>query len=102
MCSDSEPPKLCIATGNHSLPAEEEPSKKLWVISEPESAAIHCRQKAKVAQQYLVRAENYLVVDIGGGTVDIASHGIVEEVPLMASWRRVVLNQLATSGVEQL
>ena len=79
MCSDSEPPKLCIATGNRSLPAEEEPSEKLWVLSELESAAIHCRQKAKVAQQYLVRAENYLVVDIGGGTVDIASHGIVDE-----------------------
>ena len=27
--------------------------------------------------QYLVKAEKYLVVDIGGGTVDIASHAIV-------------------------
>ena len=81
MCSDSEPPKLCIATGNHSPPEEEKPSEKLWVVSEPESAAIHCRLKAKVAgkgEQYLVNAEKYLVVDIGGGTVDIASHGIVE------------------------
>ena len=81
MCSDSEPPNLCIATGNHSPPAEEKPSEKLSLALEPESAAIHCRQKAKVAgkgKEYVVSAKNYLVVDIGGGTVDIASHGIVE------------------------
>ena len=81
MCSDSEPPNLCLATGNYSLPAEEKPSEKLSLALEPESAAIHCRQKVKVAskvRQYLVHAKNYLVVDIGGGTVDIASHAIVE------------------------
>ena len=47
---------------------------------EPESAAIHCRHKARVAgkgTQFVVRPENYLVIDIGGGTVDIASHRIV-------------------------
>ena len=47
---------------------------------EPESAAVHCRRKAEEAgrgSQYVVRGKNYLVVDIGGGTVDIASHKIV-------------------------
>ena len=47
---------------------------------EPESAAIHCRRKAEEAgrgSQYVVRGKNYLVVDIGGGTVDIASHKLV-------------------------
>ena len=47
---------------------------------EPESAAVHCQHEAKVAikgSQYLVRAKKYLVVDIGGGTADIASHRIV-------------------------
>ena len=47
---------------------------------EPESAAVHCRRKAKEAGkglECLVKADRYLVVDIGGGTADIASHAIV-------------------------
>ena len=54
---------------------------KLSLVSEPEAAAIYCRRKARVAgkgTQYVVRAENYLVIDIGGGTVDIASHAMVD------------------------
>ena len=49
---------------------------------EPESAAIHCRRKAEEAGrglQYVVKGKNYLVVDIGGGTVDIASHRILDD-----------------------
>ena len=48
---------------------------------EPESAAIHCRHKAKVASkgtEFVVRPEKYIIVDIGGGTVDITSHAIVD------------------------
>ena len=59
---------------------EKMPPEKLLLAGEPESAAMHCRRKAKVAGkggQYMVKAEKYLVVDIGGGTVDIASHRIV-------------------------
>ena len=80
LCSDLEPPNLCIATGDHSPPQEEKSPEKLSLASEPESAAIHCRHKAKVAgkgPQDVVSAKKYLVVDIGGGTVDIASHAIV-------------------------
>ena len=35
---------------------------------EPESAAIHCQYKAGKG------SEHFIVIDIGGGTVDIASH----------------------------
>ena len=47
---------------------------------EPESAAIHCRRAATEAgkgAEYVVRPRSYIVIDIGGGTVDIASHEIV-------------------------
>ena len=42
---------------------------------------MHCQHKAKEAGkglEFVVRPERYLVVDIGGGTVDIASHRIVD------------------------
>ena len=54
--------------------------EKLSLALEPESAAVHCQRKAKVASkgsQYMVRANSYLVVDIGGSTADIALHHIV-------------------------
>ena len=47
---------------------------------EPESAAIHCQRKATEAgraPEYIMRPQSYIVIDIGGGTVDIASHSIV-------------------------
>ena len=49
---------------------------------EPESAAIHCRRKAKKASrasEFAIKSKSYIVVDIGGGTVDIASHAIVHD-----------------------
>ena len=58
--------------------AEKSP-EKLSLALEPESAAIHCRYKATEAgkgEEYLVKAKSYIVIDIGGGTVDIASHSI--------------------------
>ena len=58
----------------------EESQEKLSLALEPESAAIHCRHKAKEAGRgpyYTVTVKNYLLVDIGGGTVDISSHTIV-------------------------
>ena len=42
---------------------------------------MHCQHKAKEAGkklEFVVRPERYLVVDIGGGTIDIASHCIVD------------------------
>ena len=43
---------------------------------EPESAAVHCQYKAKEAGK---ESEHFIVIDIGGGTVDIASHAIKED-----------------------
>ena len=76
------PQNLCIdaATCIQPLETSEKPLEKLSLALEPHSAAIHCRHKAKEASrghEYLVKAEKYLVVDIGGGTVDIASHRVV-------------------------
>ena len=59
---------------------------KLSLALEPESAAIHCKRAAKsasVSKEFSDTAENYLIIDIGGGTVDIAAHtnvgGNIEE-----------------------
>ena len=55
-------------------------TEKLSLALESESAAIHCRRKAKIASRdsdYHVNAKCYIVVDAGGGTVDIASHAVV-------------------------
>ena len=76
-----EPSPLSIATEVCRPLIHEQSPEKLLLALEPESAAMHCQHKAKVAGkglEYLVRPERYLVVDIGGGTVDIASQSIVE------------------------
>ena len=45
------------------------------IALEPKSAAVHCQHKAKVAgrRKEDVRADRCLVIDVGGGTADIAS-----------------------------
>ena len=65
---------------------------------EPESAAVHCQHKAKVAgrRKEEVRPDRYLVVDIGGGTADIAnvsSH--IEEDALLSGnfWGGTTVNE---------
>ena len=60
---------------------EEKSPDKLSLALEPESAAIHCRRAAKEAGKSTEfrKAKNYLVVDIGGSTVDIATHALVGE-----------------------
>ena len=76
-----EPPPLSIATEVCRPLIHEQPPEKLSLALEPESAAVHCQHKAEMSGkglEYLVRPERYLVVDIGGGTVDIASQSIVE------------------------
>ena len=63
------------ATGRVQPPPKEESNpEKLSLALEPESAAIWCKKKIDTAQRNDV--ETYLVVDCGGGTVDIATHGI--------------------------
>ena len=69
---------------------------------EPESAAIHCQHKATEVgrgSERVLRPKNYLVVDIGGGTVDVASHRIVgdriEEIapPVGNFWGGTTVNE---------
>lgn len=77
-----EPPNLTPAVGRLTPAPEVDCPDKLSLALEPESAAIHCRQVGKRASQsaqYAIHARNYLVLDIGGGTVDIATHGIIND-----------------------
>ena len=81
MCSDAKPPNLCTATGNCNPSQEETSPEKLSLALEPESAVIHCRRKAKVThkgKEFVLHPKSCIVIDIGGGTVDIASHSIAE------------------------
>ncbi|CAG2224379.1 unnamed protein product [Mytilus edulis] len=57
-------------------------SKRLCIALEPESAALYCQQKQRTIDEYgagnsiakIGQGGNYLVIDIGGGTVDIVAH----------------------------
>ena len=93
---------VCIATGIRDPPQGEKSPEKLTLALEPESAAIHCQCKATEAgkgEEYVVKAERYIVIDIGGGTVDIASHKIVEghieeiDIPAGNFWGGTTVNE---------
>ena len=93
---------MCIATSIRNPPEDEESPEKLSLALEPESAAIHCQRKAKEAvrdSEYVVNAKSYIIVDIGGGTVDITSHAIVgdgiEEIatPVGNFWGGTTVNE---------
>ena len=80
LCSTEVCPELQVATGRISETLEEEHPEKLSLALEPESAAIFCQ---KMSQQQLApscrvdppfTASSYLIIDIGGGTVDISAH----------------------------
>ncbi|CAC5392497.1 unnamed protein product [Mytilus coruscus] len=57
-------------------------SKRLCIALEPEAAALYCQQKQRTIDEYgagsssekIDQGANYLVIDIGGGTVDIIAH----------------------------
>ena len=77
---------------------------------EPESAAIHCRRTATEAgkgAEYVVKAQSYIVIDIGGGTVDIASHAIIggkiEEITTPAGnfWGGTTVNEKFAEFLEE-
>lgn len=64
---------------------EEDNPDKLTLALEPEAAAIYCQTMSKRAMpdhckiEGSIRSDRYLVVDIGGGTVDITAHRHNEE-----------------------
>ena len=83
LCSRESCPHLQIATGRLPKLLEEEEPEKLSLALEPESAAIFCQ---KMSQKQLASycqvdapftASSYLIVDIGGGTIDISAHCLV-------------------------
>ncbi len=73
--------KLKEATGRVQPPPKGESSpEKLSLALEPESAAIECKKAIMTAQRDergTNDVKNYIIVDCGGGTVDIATHGII-------------------------
>ena len=72
--------KLEEATGRVQPPLKKESNPdRLSLALEPESAAIECKKTLFTAQRDVTgtrNVDNYLIVDCGGGTVDIATHGI--------------------------
>ena len=63
---------------------EEEKPDKLSLALEPESAAIFCqymsqKQRFNSDWDFDKKSTNYLIVDIGGGTVDISAHCLVRD-----------------------
>ena len=64
------------------LSSTETNPEKLMLVFEPEAAAVYCQKKG-VRTKYCDQdgsftSSNYMVVDIGGGTVDLAVHHIDE------------------------
>lgn len=58
-----------------------EEAERLFLVLEPEAAAIHCQQvmlrKKKLAP--LVAGKAIMIVDAGGGTVDITVHEVIQD-----------------------
>ncbi len=68
---------------------------------EPEAAAIHCLGESKKQQAIIGDPQCYVVLDIGGGTVDITAHEINSDnsinvilPPMGNDWGGVRVNQL--------
>ena len=83
MCSNISLGKLKNAmTGRHPHIPDEVSPDKLTLVLEPEAAAIYC-QNMTLQQRALYcdaprpfTSNNYLVVDVGGGTVDIVAYRV--------------------------
>lgn len=52
------------------------------LMSEPEAAMIYCLKAGIIPQNNMHVGDNYIVVDAGGGTVDLTTHEIVQIEPL--------------------
>lgn len=67
------------------------PSEKLFICLEPEAASIYCRclpsSEIKGSFSGLEKGTKYMIVDAGGGTVDITVHEIGEHGQLLEKHR---------------
>ena len=85
LCSRQHCPALQVASGNVPDCVEEHQPDKLSLALEPESAAIFCLNMSQ--EQHTSHrqpdtpftATSYLIVDIGGGTVDISAHQLMRD-----------------------
>ena len=82
LCSDVSCSPLCVASTTLPIQPLEKNPEKLSLALEPDSAAIFCQTipRTHLAPQCQATkpftASRYLIVDIGGGTVDILAHDI--------------------------
>ena len=83
LCSNRSP--ITLTQVDMAMPQTTETNpEKLMLVFEPEAAAIYCQKKGVSAEycdqdgSYTYISSNYMVVDIGGGTVDLAVHHIDE------------------------
>ncbi|CAI8018486.1 Heat shock 70 kDa protein 12A [Geodia barretti] len=87
LCSRERCPALKEAHTHTPERIEEEKPEKLSLALEPECTAIFCEYKSKMQsscnsesnESTNENSDNYLVVDIGGGTVDISAHRLVRD-----------------------
>ena len=85
LCSRESCPALKVASSHISEQIEEDNPDKLSLALEPESAAIFCQNMSQRQAALFCRADtpsittSYLIVDIGGGTVDISAHRLMED-----------------------
>ncbi|KAG9583657.1 actin-like ATPase domain-containing protein, partial [Aureobasidium melanogenum] len=56
--------------------------KNLFIVSEPEAAAIYAMKSIDVQQKLCVAGDNFILCDAGGGTVDLASFEVASVSPL--------------------
>lgn len=76
LCSEKHPSVL-KSTANARVPTKinEASPDNLSLALEPEGAAIHCQKEIEQTRSL----SGYVIVDAGGGTVDIACHEIIGE-----------------------
>lgn len=85
MCSNVACGSLREVSSQNILIPEEDNPDKLTLVLEPEAAAFFCQTMSKHACALYCIAEepfesnSYIVVDVGGGTVDIVAYHVEED-----------------------
>ena len=77
-----EPGNLLEADLLQPTSLQEKNPEKLSLALEPESASIEClrvfsKMRTSKSEKFKIDVENYMIVDCGGGTIDIVTHSIV-------------------------
>ena len=111
------PEAICCFTQISSpplpLPSEVNPDK-LSLALEPESAALYSQEmvvkqiEGDTSRAIISRPTNYMVIDIGGGTVDITAHVevddgiVVENIPTGNAWGGTQVNEAFSKMLQDL